>query len=269
MARTMARTDDTILDYNRQAWDKAVERNSQWTVPVDEATIAAARRGEFSFTLTIARPVPRTWFPPLTNADVLCLAGGGGQQGPILAAVGARVTVFDNSPQQLAQDRYVARREGLALTTLEGDMADLSVFADNSFDLIVHPCSHLFVPAVRPVWQEAWRVLRRGGVMMAGFANPVMYIFDQELADNGVLQVRHRIPYSDLTSVTDAERAHLRADLQPLEFGHTLEDQIGGQVDAGFMITGFFEDGWPDAKLSEYIPAFIATRAVKPKRGVT
>jgi 2-polyprenyl-3-methyl-5-hydroxy-6-metoxy-1,4-benzoquinol methylase len=70
---------------------------------------------------------------------VLCLASGGGQQGPILAAAGARVTVFDNSPQQLAQDRFVARREGLTLETVEGDMRDLSVFADVSFDLIVHP----------------------------------------------------------------------------------------------------------------------------------
>ena len=260
-------TDNTILDYNRQAWDIAVERSSQWTVPVDAAAIAAARRGEWSFTLTIARPVPRTWFPPLVGADVLCLAGGGGQQGPLLAAAGARVTVFDNSPQQLAQDRYVARREGLEVVTVEGDMADLSIFADSSFDLIVHPCSNLFVPDVRPVWREAFRVLRRGGVMMAGFANPVNYIFDQELADNGVLQVRHRIPYSDLTSLSDDERAHLHADMQPIEFGHTLEDQIGGQTDAGFHITGFYEDGWPDAKLNEYLPAFIATCAVKPRRG--
>ena len=53
--------------------------------------------------------------------------------------------------------------------------------------------------------------------------------------------------------------------MQPIEFGHTLEDQIGGQTDAGFMITGFYEDGWPDAKLSEYLPAFIATCAVKPR----
>jgi hypothetical protein len=91
-------TNPEILTYNRQAWDVAVERNSQWTVPVDEATIAAAQQGDWSFTLTIARPVPRAWFPPLAGADVLCLAGAGGQQGPILAAAGARVTVFDCRP---------------------------------------------------------------------------------------------------------------------------------------------------------------------------
>ena len=101
-----------IHAYNSAAWDKAVERQSEWTVPVEPAAIAAARRGEWQIVLTPTKPVPRAWFPPLEGAGVLCLASGGGQQGPILAAAGARVTVFDNSPQQLAQDRYVARARG-------------------------------------------------------------------------------------------------------------------------------------------------------------
>lgn len=252
-----------VRAYNRAAWDKAVERESEWTVPVTGEAIAAARRGEWKIVLTPTKPVPREWFPPLAGAAVLCLAAGGGQQGPILAAAGATVTVFDNSPQQLAQDRYVARREGLALTTVEGDMRDLSPFADASFDLVFHPVSNLFVPEVRPVWREAARVLRSGGVLLAGFCNPVMYIFDPFLADDGILQVRHKLPYSDLADMTEDERRLLIEDMQPLEYGHTLEDQIGGQLDAGLVITGFYEDIYPGNKLDEYTPTFIATRAVK------
>lgn len=255
---------DEIRRYNARAWDKAVERASRWTMPVTPDEIAAARRGEWQIVLTPTQPIPRAWFPPLAGADVLCLASGGGQQGPILAAAGARVTVFDNSPQQLAQDRVVARRDGLTLATVEGDMRDLSAFASASFDLIVHPTSNLFVPDVRPVWRECCRVLRPGGVLLAGFCNPILYLFDQELADDGVLQVRHALPYSDLTSLTDAERAVYLDDLQPLEFGHTLTDQFGGQLDAGFVLTGFYEDVWPGVKLNEYTPTYIATRAVKP-----
>ena len=254
-----------ILDYNRRAWDAAVDDGSQWTVPVGPEVIAATRRGEWQIVLTPTKPVPRTWFPgELGGVDVLCLASGGGQQGPILAATGANVTVFDNSPRQLAQDQAVAAREGLTIRTVTGDMADLAVFADGSFDLIVHPCSNVFVPAVRPVWAEAYRVLRPGGYLLAGFTNPAFFIFDMAQMDEGVFQVRHRLPYSDLTSISAEERAQLADDMQPLEFGHTLEDQIGGQLDAGFVMTGFYEDSWADVALSAYMPLYMATRSRKP-----
>ena len=254
-----------ILEYNRRAWDEAVSRKSEWTIPVGPEVIAAARQGQWQIGLTTIKPVPRTWFPAdLHGVRILCLASGGGQQGPILAAAGAEVMVFDNSSRQLAQDQLVAEREGLTIRTEQGDMADLSRFADGSFDLIVHPVSNLFVPAVRPVWQEAFRVLRSGGDLLAGFCNPVMYIFDPALADEGVLQVRHKLPYSDLTHLTPEERQLYVDDLQPLEFGHTLEDQIGGQLDAGFVITGFYEDIWPGQTLSEYMPHYMATRSHKP-----
>jgi SAM-dependent methyltransferase len=254
-----------ILDYNRRAWDEAVQRKSEWTIPVGPEVIAAARRGEWQIVLTPTKPVPRTWFPAdLRGVRILCLASGGGQQGPVLAAAGATVTVFDNSPRQLAQDRKVAKREGLSIVTEQGDMADLSRFAEGAFDLIVHPVSNLFVPQVRPVWKEAFRVLRPSGELLAGFCNPAMFIFDSALADEGVLRVRHKLPYSDLTSLTPEERQHYAENLQPLEFSHTLEDQIGGQLDAGFVLTGFYEDVWPGQALSDYMPHYIATRARKP-----
>ena len=257
-----------IRDYNRAAWNKAVERRSEWTVPVGPGVIERARAGDWQITLTTEKPVPRAWFPNLLDGvDILCLAAGGGQQGPILAAAGATVTVFDNSPSQLAQDRLVAEREGLVITTVEGDMRDLSAFDDESFDLIVHPVSNLFVPNVRPVWREAHRVLRTGGALLAGFDNPILHVFDQEKADSGVLEVRHQVPYSDLTSISAAERQRLLDDQQPLEFGHSLTDQIGGQLDAGFALTGFYEDGWEGVALAEFTPIFIATRAVKRGQG--
>ena len=196
--------------------------------------------------------------------EVLCLASGGGQQAPILAAAGARVTVFDNSPKQLEQDRKVALRGKLELITVEGDMTELSCLADESFDLIFHPCSNLFIPDVRPVWKEAFRVLRRGGTLLAGFLNPVLYLFDNRLAERGLLQVRHALPYSDLGSLTKEECRRLIEKGEPLEFGHTLTDQIGGQTDAGFAITGFYEDHHRTLPAAKYTPTYIATRAVKP-----
>lgn len=259
-----------VRAYNREAWDRQVEVGNQWTIPVSPEFVAAARRGEWTILLTPTTPVPRAWFPPLAGADVLCLASGGGQQGPILAAAGAQVTVFDNSPRQLTQDRLVADREGLAIRTVEGDMADLSAFTDTSFDLIVHPVSNVFAADVRPVWREAYRVLRSGGALLAGFSNPAVYIFDWELIERERrLEVRYPLPYSDIDSLPEERRAIYLEKGWPLEFSHTLDAQIGGQIAAGFLIAGFYEDRYPPEEndlISKFMPTFIATRAIKGGR---
>ena len=108
-------------------------------IPVSSEEVAEARKGNWKIILTPTKPIPQSWYPEIKGCDVLCLASGGGQQGPIFAAAGANVTVFDNSPKQLERDRVVAERDNLQIKTVQGDMADLSVFADESFDLIIHP----------------------------------------------------------------------------------------------------------------------------------
>jgi SAM-dependent methyltransferase len=253
-----------INDHNRKAWDQYVDEGNEFTVPVDPELIAYARQGEYALLLSPFRPAPQEWFPAVEGLDVLCLGGGGGQQGPILAAAGAQVTVFDISPKQLEQDRRVAVREGLALKIVQGDMADLSYFAAERFDLIVNPVSNLYVPELKPVWKECWRVLRPGGVLAAGFMNPAFYIFDRSRMDNeGELVVRHTLPYSDLQSLDEAELAGVHQQGWPLESSHSLEEQIGGQLEAGFVIVGMYEDRDPRSALFEYIPVYIVTRAVK------
>lgn len=254
-----------VREYNRRAWDRQVEGGNRWTVPVGPEVIEEARRGRWAVLLTEQKPVPREWFPAeMRGVELLCLASGGGQQGPTFAAAGARVTVLDNSPAQLAQDRLVAERDGLQLSTFEGDMADLSRFAEGSFDLVFHPVSNLFAPDVRPVWREAFRVLRRGGVLLAGFNNPAFYIFGSQDEGHERLEVRYALPFSDLDSLDAAEREKLLASGAPVEFSHTLEDQLGGQLDAGFHLTGLYEDSHRGMRLSEFMPTYIATRAVKP-----
>ena len=254
-----------IRSYNRDAWNKEVEGGeSRWTQPVSPEVIAKARQGEFSVLLTENIPVPHRWFPSFKGADILCLASGGGQQGPVFAALGAKVTVFDNSPAQLKQDQLVAEREALSLKTVEGDAADLSMFADESFDLIFNPCSTVFMQDVRKVWKECYRVLRRGGILMTGSMNPIHYIFDLFKADDGILEVAYSIPYSDITSLSEEDREEYLSKGLPLEFGHSLTDLIGGQCAAGFAITDMYEDYMLDSPLHNYHPSYIATRAIKP-----
>lgn len=253
-----------IRSYNREAWNKEVEGgDNRWTQPVSHEVIEKAMQGEFSILLTENIPVPQRWFPLLKGADVLCLASGGGQQGPILSALGANVTVFDNSPAQLKQDMLVAEREALTLKTVEGDAADLSMFADESFDLIFNPVSTVFMQDVRVVWKECFRVLRHGGILMTGSMNPVHYIFDLFKMDEGILEVAYTIPYSDKTSLSDDDREEYLSKGAPLEFGHSLTDLIGGQCAAGFVITDMYEDVMLDSPLGKYHPNYFATRSMK------
>jgi SAM-dependent methyltransferase len=250
--------------YNQRAWDSLAERGNRWTVPVAPEVIARARRGDFEIVLTPTKPVPAEWFPPLDGCDVLGLASAGGQQAPVLAAAGARVTVLDNSPAQLDRDRLVAEREGLTLRLVQGDMAAMTPLADASFDLVFNPCSNCFVEDVRAVWRECARVLRPGGVLMSGFVNPLRYIFDEPGLQRGEMTVRHRIPHADSRDLTPEELDVYVSANEPVEFGHSLDDQLGGQLAAGFVLDGFFEDRYTEGDaLSEHIATFIATRAHK------
>jgi SAM-dependent methyltransferase len=253
-----------VVEYNRDAWDQQVKKSNPFTIPVTSGMIKSAKKGEYSVLLTETKPVPHDWFPAFKGIDLLGLACGGGQQGPIFAALGANVTIYDNSQAQLEQDNMVARREGLRITTVKGDMRDLSVFRDQSFDLVFHPVSNVFCPEVLPVWHEAYRVLRHGGSLLAGFANPIYYLFGTHMDEQEALQVKYSIPYSDLEDMDPDELEMVIKEGIPLEYGHSLTDLIGGQIEAGFTITGFYEDICPDSPVSKHHPTYIATKAIKP-----
>ena len=107
---------------------------------------------------------------------------------------------------------YAEVNEDLGIRTVEGDMVDLGAFDDAAFDLVVHPVSNVFSSRVRPVWHEAFRVLRPGGQLLAGFMNPAIYLFDEAHAEaTGELHVRHALPYSDLADLSPQELAKRRS----------------------------------------------------------
>ncbi|MBT2575697.1 class I SAM-dependent methyltransferase [Bacillus sp. ISL-51] len=251
-----------LVIHNSKAWDKKVELGNEWTVAVDSRIIENAKKGNWSIRMTPEKDVPREWFPSPDGLKVLCLASGGGQQGPVLAAAGADVTVFDNSEKQLAQDREVAEREGLTLRTVKGSMNDLSCFDDETFDFIVHPVSNCFIDDILPVWKEAYRVLKKGGTLVSGFVNPVVFLFDIDLEQEGVLKVKYSIPFADEKDLTEEKVKELIENKEALEFGHSLENQIKGQIDAGFIVSGFYEDKGGFV-LDEYINTYSVTRSLK------
>jgi SAM-dependent methyltransferase len=245
-------------DINAGVIDRWVENGWEWGRPIDRDTYARAKAGDWSVLLTPTKPVPREWFGEMRGSKVLGLASGGGQQMPVFAALGAECTVLDYARRQLEQEEAVARREGHAIRLVRADMTRPLPFEDGSFDLIFHPVSNCYIEDVLPVWRECHRVLRRGGILMAGLDNGLSYAFDDDEK-----RIVRRLPFNPLKD--PALYALSMQNDWGVQFSHTLEEQVGGQLRAGFTLTDIFEDTAGSGWLHEHnIPLFLATRAVKP-----
>ena len=248
-------------EINAQTIDRWVEEGWEWGKPIDHDTYVKALRGEWDVLLTPTKPVPHVWFGDLRGKRLLGLAAGGGQQMPIFAALGAECTVLDYSERQLASDAAVAVREGCSIRIVRADMTKPLPFADGEFDLIFHPVSNCYVRDVLPVWRECFRVLKPGGVLLSGTDHFVNYIADEEEQ-----RIVNRLPFDPLAN-PDQMRQLQETDAG-VQFSHTITEQIGGQLAAGFVLTELYEDTNGEGRLHELnIPTFLAMRSVKPSPG--
>lgn len=255
-----------ITKHNATAWDEESIEESPWCTPVSKEIIQSARNGDIQLRLTPNKYVPEQWLEGIFGKEVLCVGSGGGQQAPVVAAAGANVVSVDISEEQLKKDLFVANRDGLKLLTIKADMSDLSDFKDETFDLVINAASTVFVPDVEKVWSEFHRVLKPGGELFAGMMNPSFFMFDHaDAEETGVLQVKHKLPYSDIDSLDKEELERIVSDEVPIVWSHSLETLIGGQTKAGFSIIDLYEDWWAgdDTLLNNYSPTTFVTRARK------
>jgi len=74
--------------------------------------------------------------------------------------------------------------------------------------------------------------------------------------------IEKAIPYSDLKFLSNAEKKENIKNMTPFEFGHSLTDQINGQIEDGFIVSGFYEDKGEEL-IDKYTSTFIATKAEK------
>ena len=244
-------------DINADTIDRWVSEGWEWGKPISHETFLKAARGEWDVHLTPTRKVPHRWFGDLNGKKVLGLAAGGGQQMPVFAALGAECTVLDYSPKQIESEQMIAEREGYSIRIIRGDMTKRLPFEDEEFDLIFHPVSNCYVQEVKPIWRECFRVLKPGGSLLSGTDHYVNYIVDDKEE-----RIVNHLPFDPLKDPEQMKQ--LEADDAGVQFSHSLEEQINGQLEAGFTLMELYEDTNGQGRLHELnIPTFLAMRARK------
>ncbi len=244
-------------DINSDTIDRWVENGWEWGRPISSEVYKKAVQGEWGVYLTPTKFMPKTWFPTsIKNMKLLGLASGGGQQMPIFSALKARCTVLDYSKKQLESEELLARREGYEIEIVHYDMTKLLPFKDESFDIIFHPVSNCYVEDVNSIFKECFRILKKGGILVCGLDNGINFITNDEE------RIENSLPFNPLKNKQQMEL--LAKDEDGVQFSHTLEEQLGGQLKAGFVLTDIYEDTNGSGRLHELnIPSFFATRAVK------
>lgn len=248
---------ESYQDINAQTIDRWVSEGWEWGMPVDHETFARATRGAWDVQLTPTKMVPKAWFGDLTSKDVLGLACGGGQQGPLFVAAGAHVTILDYAETQLTSERLVADREGYDVRLVRADMTKPLPFEDASFDIVFNPVSLCYIREVRPLWREVARILRPGGVLLTGFDTIINFLVDEDEE-----RIAWPMPFDPLTQ--PETRAFLQKDDGGMQFSHDLSETLGGLLEAGLAIADLYEDTNGEGRLHEmHVPTYLAVRAVK------
>jgi len=234
---------DEVASTNRRFWENEVSQGSGYTRPwleLDPALVRAFAAGDVD-----VLPEPYTYIYPqwlfhdvaqATAAgrpkDVLLLATGGGQQSAVFGLLGANVTVYDLTEGQLAGDRLVAKHFGFPVRTIQGDMRDISVLADESFDVVYQEVSLGYVPDLLPVYRGVSRVLRPGGLYRVAHCEPVGMCVDEASWDGKGYRISEPFYRGRVRGGSDSS----------MEFRHLLSDAFNGLIESGLVIRGVYED---------------------------
>ncbi len=244
-------------EHNQAAWDQLAAAGHPLTRPAEDQLFANP----------LACVDPPGWLgSSIRGWHVLCLAAGGGRQGPLYAAAGGRVTVADVSDRMLQLDREVARQRKLDLSTVQTSMDNLAMFGNQQFDLVIHPVSTCYVPDVAVVYREVARVVRSGGLYISQHKQPASLQAELQPAGHGYLVTERyyrREPLPAFVGKSPLRESGAR------EYLHRWEQLVGWMCRAGFAIEDLLEprhakaDAAPGslAHRSGYLPPYVRIKA--------
>ena len=227
---------DEVAQYNQARWKALVEADALFTRPNLELNLESARQ----------RVDSAGKLGDVRGKDVLCMAGGGGQQSAAYALLGANVTVFDLSEQQLERDAQAAEHYNLEIKIVQGDIRDLFCFDESSFDIVDNAYSINFVPDAVAVFRQVTRVLRNGGIYHFSCANPFVTGIEQKDWNGKGYLLKEPYINGAKISYTDQDWVYNRDEHEavpkPIEYRHTLSTVINGLIENNFVIFHFSDN---------------------------
>lgn len=227
---------DEIAEYNVARWRALAGAGALYTRPMLDLDPSGAREWLD----------PDGWVGELEGRRVLCLAGGGGRESACFALLGAAVTVFDLSPEQLERDRAAAAHYGTRVETVRGDMRDLSALEGAGFDIVWHSYSINFVPDARAVFREVARVARPGGLYRLMCANPFALGATPRDWDGRGYALTQAYVEGAAVQAADEEWVYESAPREQAppgrEYRHGLGTLLGGMAERGFRVLRATED---------------------------
>ncbi len=235
---------DKLLKHNKSRWEALAQARIQYSRPFLDITPENALQNLDRDPLFLGSP-----FAKVAGKDVLCLASGGGQQSAVFSLLGANVTVFDLSETQLARDQEAADHFGYTVKLEQGDMQDLSRFANNSFDIVWQPYSINFVPDAAAVIRGVSRIMRPNGFYHLQFSNPYWSMEPEDWTPKGYpinqpYQTGQKLEFADATWTFTDDTGREQKVEGPHEFMHTFSMIFNALIQSGFTILGMEE--WPE-----------------------
>ncbi|WP_436926331.1 class I SAM-dependent methyltransferase [Halosimplex amylolyticum] len=177
-----------------------------------------------------------TLLSDVAGKDALELGCGGGQCSVALAQRGANVTGLDLSEEQLSFARDLAAEHDVDVEFVQGDVTNLEMFPDDSFDVAFNAYVFQWVGDLAACFRETHRVLRPGGRLVFSMPHPVYDLADPET---------HRVEESyfdtgrQVTTYDDL-------DSDMVTYRHRISDVHNALTGAGFRVERLLEPGSDD-----------------------
>ena len=228
-------SDFDFKQHNRSAWNRLAKEGNRFARPAKES----------DYENPLASVDGPGWLGnDITGKRVLCLAAGGGRQGPLYAAAGAVVTVVDISDQMLMIDRQVCTSKGLTMQTIETSMDDLSMLATASFDIVIHPVSSCYVPDLSVVYGEVARVTTENGLYISQHKQPASLQASVDTDRNGRYVLMHE--HGTNRPLPEPEQSSLIREPGTCEYVHSWQTIVGALCGSGFVVEDLIEPDHTD-----------------------